>query len=85
MLYYANGTVVPTQDRPGDVVKKFSASNVIQEVDESGSVTAPPFSYEGTGRKARKTVALVSWNDPEDRYRTKLEYVEDRKALDLYG
>jgi len=85
MLYYANGTVVPTQDRPGNVVKKFNASNVIQSVDDSGNVQAGPFSYEGTGRKARKTVALVSWNDPEDRYRTKLEYVEDRQALDLYG
>ena len=85
MLYYANGTIVPTQDRPGNVVKKFSASNVIQDVDDSGNVQAGPFSYEGTGRKARKTVALVSWNDPEDRYRTKLEYVEDRQALDLYG
>lgn len=85
MLYYANGTIVPTQDRPGNVVKKFNASNVIQDVDDSGNVQAGPFSYEGTGRKARKTVALVSWNDPEDRYRTKLEYVEDRQALDLYG
>ena len=85
MLYYANGTVVATQDRPGSVVKRFSASNVIQEVDESGTVTGPPFSYEGTGRKARKTVALVSWNDPDDRYRTKLEYVEDKQAVELYG
>ena len=85
MLYYANGTIVPTQDRPGSVVKKFSASNVIQEVDDNGNVTTPPFSYEGTGRKARKTVALVSWNDPDDRYRTKLEYVEDRRGIDLYG
>mgnify|MGYP001159594929 CR=1 FL=1 len=85
MLYYANGTIVPTQDRPGNVVKKFNASNVIQDVDDSGNLQAGPFSYEGTGRKARKTVALVSWNDPEDRYRTKLEYVEDRQALELYG
>ena len=85
MLYYANGTVVATQDKPGSVVKRFSASNVIQEVDESGNVTGAPFSYEGTGRKARKTVALVSWNDPDDRYRTKLEYVEDRAAIKVYG
>ena len=43
MLYYANGTVVATQDRPGSVVKRFSASNVIQEVDESGTVTGLRF------------------------------------------
>lgn len=85
MLYYSNGQIVATQDRPGSVVRTFNASNVIQEVDDAGEVTAPLFQYEGTGRKARKTVALVSWNDPEDRYRTKLEYVEDRKAVETLG
>lgn len=85
MLYYSNGQIVATQDRPGSVVRTFNASNVIQEVNDAGEVTAPLFQYEGTGRKARKTVALVSWNDPEDRYRTKLEYVEDRKAVETLG
>jgi predicted phage tail protein len=54
-------------------------------VSDGGEVTTPPFQYEGTGRKARKTVALVSWNDPDDRYRTKLEYVEDRNAVETLG
>jgi Phage-related protein, tail component len=85
MLYYANGTIVPTQDKPGFVVKHFNPSNVIQEVNEQGDITAPPFVYEGTGRKARKTIALVSWNDPDDLYKTKIEYVEDRQAIDQYG
>lgn len=85
MLYYANGTVVPTQDKPGFVVKHFNPSNVIQEENEQGEITAPPFVYEGTGRKARKTIALVSWNDPDDLYKTKIEYVEDRQAIDQYG
>jgi predicted phage tail protein len=85
MLYYSNGQIVPTQDRPGSVIRKFNSSNVIQEVSDGGEVTTPPFQYEGTGRKARKTVALVSWNDPDDRYRTKLEYVEDRNAVETLG
>lgn len=85
MLYYSNGQIVPTQDRPGSVIRKFNSSNVIQEVNDGGEVTTPPFQYEGTGRKARKTVALVSWNDPDDRYRTKLEYVEDRNAVETLG
>lgn len=85
MVYFANGVVVPTQDRPGRVVKLFSSSNVIQEVDESGNVTSPPFVYEGTGRKARKTVALVAWDDPDDKYKTKIEYVEDTAAILRYG
>lgn len=85
MLYYAGGTIIPTQDKPGSVVKIFNPSNVIQEMDDEQKITAPPFTYEGTGRKARKTVALVSWNDPNDLYKAKTEYVEDRDAIEQYG
>tara|TARA_B100002019_G_scaffold293415_1_gene320855 strand:+ start:2128 stop:4161 length:2034 start_codon:yes stop_codon:yes gene_type:complete len=85
MLYFAGGGVVATQDKPGDVVKVFSRSNVIEEIGSDGVVTTPAFNYEGTSRKARKTVALVSWNDPEDRYKTKLEYVEDSQAIENFG
>lgn len=85
MLYYAGGTIIPTQDKPGSIVKIFSPSNVIQEMDNQQNITAPPFTYEGTGRKARKTVALVSWNDPNDLYKAKTEYVEDRSAIEQYG
>jgi predicted phage tail protein len=85
MLYYAGGTIIPTQDKPGSIVKIFSPSNVIQEMDDQQNITAPPFTYEGTGRKARKTVALVSWNDPNDLYKAKTEYVEDRSAIEQYG
>ena len=85
MLYFAGGGIVATQDKPGDVVKVFSRSNVIEEIGSDGVVTTPAFNYEGTSRKARKTVALVSWNDPEDRYKTKLEYVEDSQAIENFG
>ena len=85
MLYYHQGTVVAVQDSPANAVKVFTPANVIQEVDDSGNVTGPPFTYEGTGRKTRKTVCLVSWNDPTDRYKSKVEYVEDRSAVEKYG
>ena len=85
MLYFSEGTIVAIQDRPKSITKIFSPSNVIQELDSNGSISEPCFSYEGTGRKARKTVALVSWNDPEDRYKAKIEYVEDREGIDRYG
>jgi predicted phage tail protein len=35
--------------------------------------------------EARKTIALVSWNDPDDNYKAKIEYVEDRDGLERYG
>jgi predicted phage tail protein len=85
MIYYAQGQIIATQDRPGSVVKQFSPANVIVEVAEGGELTQPAFVYEGTGLKARKTVALVSWNDKNDRYRSKIEYVEDKSAIDRYG
>lgn len=85
MIYYSQGLIVATQDRPTSVVKQFSPANVIVEVNDNGSLTKPAFVYEGTGLKARKTVALVSWNDKNDKYRGKIEYVEDRAAMDRYG
>lgn len=85
MLYFSEGTIVAIQDKPKAITKVFSPSNVIQETNENGEIVNPPFSYEGTARKARKTVALVSWNDPADQYKTKTEYVEDRDGLLRYG
>lgn len=85
MLYFSEGTVVAIQDKPKPLTKIFSPANVIQQVDDNGEIAEPPFSYEGTARKARKTVALVSWNDPLDQYKAKIEYVEDRAGLERYG
>ena len=85
MLYFSEGTIVAIQDKIKPITKIFSPANVIQEVDDDGNVASPPFQYEGTARKARKTVALVSWNDPDDLYKAKIEYVEDRAGIDRYG
>lgn len=85
MLYFSEGSVVAIQDKPKAVTKIFTPANVIQKTDEDGNITEPPFSYEGTARKARKTIALVSWNDPDDNYKAKIEYVEDREGLERYG
>ena len=85
MLYYAQGQIIATQDTKKPVTKLFSPSNVVNGVDDSGNVSSPPFVYEGTARKARKTVALVSWNDPNDRYKAKIEYIEDRVGIERYG
>jgi predicted phage tail protein len=85
MLYFSEGVVVGIQDKPKPVTKIFSPSNVIQKTEESGEVSEPCFSYEGTARRARKTVALISWNDPNDQYSSKIEYVEDRDGIERYG
>lgn len=75
MVYWAGGAVVPVQDAPADVAALFTAANVIEG----------QFQYQGSGAKARHTVCLVAWNDPADRYRQKIEYVEDAEGIARYG
>lgn len=75
MVYWGNGAVIPVQDKPSDPVALFTKANVING----------EFSYQGSSAKSRHTVALVSWNDPLDRYRQKIEYVEDEEGIARYG
>lgn len=85
LLYFSEGTIFAVQDKPKQITKVYSPANVYQKTSDDGALEEPPFVYEGTARKARKTVALVSWNDPNDKYKTKIEYVEDREGLERYG
>jgi len=85
MVYYAEGVIRASIDKPRAVSRLFTPSNVVAEYSETGELTRPPFSYEGVARKARKTVALVSWNDPDDLFKTKVEYVEEPEAIAKYG
>lgn len=75
MPYWASGAITLGYDAPADAVYQFSNSNVID-----GS-----FTYQGSAIKARHTVALVTWNDPDDFYRQKVEYVEDADGIARYG
>lgn len=75
MAYYASGAVVVAQDRPQEVVAVFTNANVLEGI----------FAYSGTSKKARHTVVAVRWNDPDDFYRPKSEYVEDPDGIERYG
>ena len=85
ILYWSEGLIVASQDRPADPVRIYTEANVIQEVDDQGNITKPPFTYSGTARRARHTVAIVSYSDPPDFYKAKVEYVEDRAGIERYG
>jgi len=71
MLYWQEGMITPVQDAPKDPIMNFSEANVIDGL----------FSYEGTSRKQRHNVALVTWNNPEDLYKQNVEYVEDAAGI----
>lgn len=75
MPLWAAGQATIIQDRPKDTVKLVTAANVING----------EFNYEGSGLRARHTVAKVTWNDISDFCRRQVEYVEDSDGVSKYG
>lgn len=75
MAYWSTDKVTVVQDSPAAPTMIFSPANVLDGM----------FNYAGSARSARHTVALVGWNDPEDMYRRKWEYVEDEAGIQRYG
>lgn len=75
MAYWAAGSITAVQDAPADPVFLFTEANVVDGL----------FSYAGSAKNARHTVALVSWNDPDDGYKLKPEYVEDVAGILRFG
>lgn len=73
--YWAGGAIVPVCDMPADPVYVYTNANVIEG----------KFTYQGSGRRARHTVALVTWSDPTDFGRQKVEYVSDEEGIARYG
>ena len=75
MAFWAGGAIQAVADMPSDPVYTYTQANV----------TGGKFTYSGSGRKTRFTTALVSWNDPSDFGRAKVEYVPDNEGIARYG
>ncbi|WP_322092823.1 host specificity protein J [Paraburkholderia bannensis] len=75
MLFWSGGQLTVTADMPADPVMAYTPANAIDG----------KFSYVGTPLNQRHTVALVTWNNPKNRYEQEIEYVEDRDSIDLFG
>lgn len=75
MAYWGNSQVLAVSDMPGDPVYTYTAANVV----------GGQFKYVGSTRSTRYTVALVSWNDPADQYKQKVQYVPDDQGIARYG
>lgn len=73
--YYAVGQMVASADMPKTASVGFTNADTVDG----------KFSYEGSARKVRHTVALVSWSDQTDFGRQKVERVEYRPGLIRYG
>lgn len=75
MAYWSMGQVMAVADMPVDAVKIVTPANVI----------GGHFQYSGTAMKARHSVALVKWNDPQDFYRPGVELVQNDDMLQRFG
>lgn len=75
ILFWSSDVISVVQDKPEEVTYQFTNASVID-----GS-----FGYQGTPARLRHTVAIITWNDPEDAYRQKLEYVEDTTGIARFG
>ena len=75
MAFWSAGQITAVQDAPSDPVALFTNANVKEGL----------FTYQGSSLKNRPTVVLVNWNDPDDYYRQKPEYVEDQDGIARFG
>lgn len=75
IVFFQNGTLEVMQDRPSTPTFLFNNTNVVDGI----------FSYSSSSAKARHTVAIVKWLDPDDLYSEKVEYVEDYDGIARYG
>jgi predicted phage tail protein len=75
ITYYAFGSVYTVQDRPKDPIVQFTNANV-----ENGE-----FVYSSSSKRARHTVAIIRYNDPDNFYKSAIEYVEDIESVRRYG
>ncbi|MEV8811143.1 phage tail tip fiber protein [Klebsiella pneumoniae] len=75
MVFWAGAMVNIMQDSPSDPVMLFTNANVKDGL----------FTYKGSARKDRPSVALITYNNKQDGYKQNVEYVEDQEAMARYG
>ena len=73
--FWGTGSISFFQDRPADISKSVTPANVIDG----------EFKYSGAALKDRHTAVLVSWNDPQDGYRSNIAVIEDIDGINEYG
>lgn len=74
MTYWGASGVAFTQDRPTTVSMLWNNANVDGK-----------FVYAGSSKANRHTAVSVAWNDPDEDFRQRFEYVEDRDGIARYG
>jgi len=75
MLFWSSNGISVVQDKPESAYSQFTNASVVDGL----------FNYEGSSARVRHTTALITWNDPNDAYKQKIEYVEDINGISKFG
>tara|TARA_Y100000004_G_scaffold98703_1_gene110571 strand:+ start:3360 stop:6554 length:3195 start_codon:yes stop_codon:yes gene_type:complete len=75
MIYWSSGYISASNDQARDAVMLFTNSNVADG----------QFVYSGSAATSRTTAVTVRFNDENDSYKPKVEYLEDPAGLREYG
>jgi predicted phage tail protein len=75
IIFWSGGALTFSADMPADPVDEFGPAKIIDGA----------FSYVGSPLNQRHTTALVTWNDPAQKYAQVIEYVEDAEAIAQWG
>ena len=75
IVYYNGGNLFAVQDSLKDPIFQFNNTSV-----ENGE-----FKYSSTSAKVRHTVAVVRYNDKNNKFEPAVEYVEDVDGIRKYG
>ena len=75
IVYYNGGNLFAVQDSLKNPIFQFNNTSV-----ENGE-----FKYSSTSSKVRHTVAIVRYNDKNNKFEPAVEYVEDIDAIRKYG
>ena len=75
ITYYAAGRIAPAFDKKRDAITVFTNSNVMD-----GN-----FTYSGSTKSDRYTVCKVRFNDKKDKYKQRIEFIEDASGIIKYG
>lgn len=74
-MFWDGQSIVLDADMPSDTVYTFTRANVIDG----------HFEYSGTRKRDRHTIAVVNFDNPDNRFKTEPEPISDEEAIAKYG
>lgn len=74
-MFWDGQSIVLDADMPSDTVYTFTRANVING----------HFEFSGTRKRDRHTIAVVNFDNPDNRFKTEQEPIPDEEAIAKYG